>query len=83
LIVWSLAAYAFVFVFAGANVCSILQPVPNVAGATPMPIDYAAAAARCNRPDVGAIIASVVGYGVIAAAAIATRPGRREPADES
>lgn len=77
LIVWSVVAYAFVFVFAGGHVCTILATVPDSPGATPMPVDYAAASARCSRPDVGAIAASVLGYMVIAAAAYMTRPGRQ------
>ncbi len=67
----------FVFVFAGGHVCTILATVPDSPGATPMPVVYAAASARCSRPDVGAIAASLLGYMVIAAAAYMTRPGRQ------
>jgi hypothetical protein len=45
--------------------------VPNSApGATPFPIDYAARSAACNRPDIGSIVISLVGYAVIIALAI-------------
>ena len=76
LIVWSIGSYIFVFMFAGTNVCSIMQHIPNSPGATPMPVDYAARAAACSSPDLGGIVVSVAGYVVIAAVAIMARPER-------
>ena len=77
LAVWSFLAYLFVFVLAGAHVCTILQPIPDVVGTTIAPTlapltaaDYAAATAACNRPDVGAIAVFTVGYVVIASIAV-------------
>ena len=80
LVVWSLLAYAFIFLFSGGHVCYILQTVPSgVDGAvidaqrtlSPMTdAESAAQMARCNRPDIGAIFWSAVGYVVIAGAAI-------------
>jgi hypothetical protein len=74
LIVWSILAYAFVFLFAGGHVCAILQTVPEPGG---LPVsrmteaDLAAAtAARCNRPDIGAITVFGIGYIVLAAIAV-------------
>jgi hypothetical protein len=64
--VWSILAYMFIFVFAGAHVCSILQPV----GQASIPLTQvemgAQVAARCNRPDWGAIIFFGLGYVVFA-----------------
>ena len=80
LVVWSVLAYAFIFLFSGGHVCSILQTVPSGLDGTvveaqrtfaPMTdAELAAAMARCNRPDIGAIAWSAFGYVVIAGAAI-------------
>ena len=80
LIVWSILAYAFIFMFAGGHPCTILQTVPSgvpgtltEAQRTLAPLtdaELAAQMAICNRPDVGAIAWSVFGFAVIAAVAI-------------
>ena len=72
-IVWSILAYAFVFLFAGGHACSVLQTVTESGGViAPMTdAEFAAAtAARCNRPDIGAITVFGIGYIVLAAIAI-------------
>ena len=73
LALWTLGAWLTIFVFAGTHVCAILQTVGDDPSATLRPwteAEYAAATARCNRPDVGAIAVSSVGYVVIATMAI-------------
>jgi hypothetical protein len=78
LVAWSAGSWVFVFAFAGTGPCALLQRVPNNApGATPFPIDFAAREAACSQPDIGSILISVVGYAVIIALAIATRPRPR------
>jgi hypothetical protein len=70
LLVWAALSYAFIFVFAGSHVCGILDST-----ATPVPVDVQIA--RCNRPDVGAITASVVG--LVAIVLVAFRMRRQSP----
>jgi len=80
LVVWSLLAYAFVFMFSGSHVCAIVQGLGTSrdgsvteAEAKPAPMTQAemdAATARCNRPDIGAITVFGIGYIVIAASAV-------------
>ena len=77
LVVWTLGAWLTIFVFAGAHPCTLLQTVGDAVGASPVPTlrplteaEYAAAMDRCNRPDVGAIAVSTIGYIVIATMAI-------------
>ena len=67
-------SYAFIFLFAGTHVCSILQPIGGDPSATPIPVEVLTA--RCHRPDLGAIAASVGGLATIVTATIATWPGR-------
>ena len=78
LVAWSAGSWVIVFAFAGTGPCALLHRVPNNApGATPFPIDFAAREAACSQPDIGSILISVVGYTVIIALAIATRPRPR------
>lgn len=74
LVVWSAFAYAFVFVFAGSHLCNMLQTIPPGGGPIPTPNEefYAAKAAACNRPDIGAILVFGAGYVALALAAIRT-----------
>jgi hypothetical protein len=71
LIVWSLLAWAFIFAFSGGHVCYILRQVVEAGDGTLRPMTdaemAAATAARCNRPDLGAIAVFGAGYIVIAA----------------
>lgn len=70
--VWAALSYAFVFVFVSGHVCAILQPVGAYATASPIPVDVLTA--RCDRPDVGAIAASIGGLVAIVVAVVYTRP---------
>jgi hypothetical protein len=72
LLVWAALSYAFIVLFSGAHVCTILQPVGGSPGATPIADDVLTAG--CDRPDVGAIVASIVGLVAIVACAVVTRP---------
>ena len=74
LLVWVALSYAFVFAFAGAHACTILQPVGSGPTATPIPVEVLTA--RCDRPAIGAIAASVGGLVAIVVVALAPRPGR-------
>jgi len=62
LIIWSAFSYAFVSMFAGSNVCNILQTVGP--GMHPMTQDEmdASVAARCNRPNFGTLVVAGAGY---------------------
>ncbi len=70
LIVWSLLAWALIFAFSGGHVCSIVRQVVEAGDGTLRPMTdaelAAATAARCNRPDLGAIAVFGIGYVVIA-----------------
>jgi hypothetical protein len=84
LVVWSILAYAVVFMFSGGHACHILQTVPPDGGAITTPMteaEMAAQTALCNRPDVGSIIVFGAGYLVIAAVAIGIfrQSGEPEP----
>jgi hypothetical protein len=74
LIVWSVLAWAFIFAFSGGHVCFIGQQVVEAGDGTLRPMTdaemAAATAARCNRPDVGAIAVFGIGYVVIAGVVI-------------
>jgi len=74
LILWSVLAWAFVFAFSGGHVCYILQQVVDAGDGTVRPMTdaemAAATAARCNRPDLGAIAVFGIGYIVIATVGI-------------
>ena len=74
LIVWSLLAWAFIFAFSGGHVCYILQTVVEAGDGTLRPMTdaemAAETAARCNRPDLGAIAVFGIGYVVIAGVVI-------------
>jgi hypothetical protein len=74
IVVWAALSYAFIFVFAGGHTCTLAQPVGVNAPATPIPDDVLMA--RCNRPDVGAIAASIAGLAGIIVVTWGTRPGR-------
>jgi hypothetical protein len=74
LLVWAALSYAFIFVFAGSHVCALVQPVGGSPTATPIPIEVLTA--RCNRPDIGAIAASVVGLAAIVLVTVGTWRGR-------
>jgi hypothetical protein len=62
LIMWSAFSYALVSMFAGSNVCTILQPVgPDMHRLTQAEMD-ASVAARCNRPNFGTLAVAGAGY---------------------
>lgn len=76
LVIWSAVSYAFVSMTAGSGVCKILQPI--VKGETPHPLTQAemdAQTARCNRPNLGILTFTVVGY-VLIVGFFAARPAR-------
>jgi hypothetical protein len=79
LLVWAILSWAFVFAFSNSHVCSILQTVATGSGPTPSPIPLDVLVARCNRPDIGAITASIVGLVAIIAVSVVTRPSHRRP----
>jgi hypothetical protein len=86
LVVWSILAFMFIYVFAGAHVCAIFQPVGEAiaSGSSPtlVPLtqaEMAAQVARCSRPDVGAILVFGLGY-VVFAVAIWSRWAERNDA---
>ena len=76
LVMWAALSYAFIFVFSGGHTCSLAQPVGVNTPATPIPDDVLMA--RCNRPDIGAIAASVAGLAGIIVVTWSTRPGRAD-----
>jgi hypothetical protein len=67
ILMWSVVAWAFIFVFAGAHVCAVLSPI----GGGPLTTEeMAQQIANCDRPDIGAIIVFSVGYLVLAGVAV-------------
>jgi hypothetical protein len=73
LVIWSALSYAFISMFAGGGVCSLLQTVGP--GSTPHTLTQAemdAMTARCNRPNLGTLMVSGAGYITIVAAGIAS-----------
>jgi hypothetical protein len=71
LIVWSVISYALISMFAGTNVCHILQTVGPDGSVHPLTqIEMDAQVGRCNRPNFGTLVISLLGYGVIVTAAL-------------
>jgi hypothetical protein len=69
LLIWSALSYAFISMFAGGGVCSLLQTAGP--GSTPHQLTQAEmdaqVAARCNRPNIGTLMISGAGYVMIVA----------------